>query len=142
VRVSAQRGVAIVEALVSVLLLVFGILGLMKMAVTLMQENVQSRDRLQATFFAEQLIGMALADPTNVGCYAVSSGAACGSTGAQTNATQWATQVKTLLPGATLVANKPVATSAADGTFTVTVKWQKASDPLPHNYTATTNVLN
>jgi type IV pilus assembly protein PilV len=140
--VSEQSGIALIESLVAVLLLAFGILGLLRMSATLVEANVQSRERIEAAFFAEQLIGMALADPTNAPCYAVNASLTCGSTTAATNVTAWATQVASVLPGITSTANKPSGTYATDGTFSVTVSWQKPSESESHSYTATTNVIN
>jgi hypothetical protein len=112
------------------------------MSATLVQANVQSRERIEATFFAEQIIGMVLADPTNAACYAVNAGLSCGSTTAAANVTTWASQLASTLPGITSTVNSPLGAYATDGTFSVTVSWRKSSESRPHSYTATTNVIN
>ena len=137
-----QAGVALIESLVSLVLLVFGVLGVLRMSATIVEANVQSRERIAATFFAEQLIGMALADPANAPCYAVNASLTCGSATAAANVTTWASQVASTLPGVTSTVNLPSGSYATDGTFSVTVSWRKSSESRAHSYTATTNVIN
>jgi len=137
-----QAGVALIEALVSLVLLAFGVLGVLRMSATIVEANVQSRERIEATFFAEQLIAMALSDPADVPCYAVNASLWCGSTTAAANVTTWASQVASALPGVTSTANLPSGSYAADGTFSITVSWRKPSESQAHSYTATTNVIN
>ena len=141
-RPAKQAGVALIESLVSLVLLAFGVLGVLRMSATIVEANVQSRERIEATFFAEQLIGMALADPANAPCYAVNANLPCGSTTAAANVTAWASQVTGTLPGVTSTVNLPSGSYTTDGTFSVTVSWRKASESQAHSYTATTNVIN
>ena len=131
-----------IEALVSMLVLVFGVLGLFKMTATVVKANVQSHERIAAAFLTEQLISMALSDPVNAGCYAINSTRFCGSASAQNSAAQWLAQVQSALPGVTTTANQPQGDFMSDGTFTVTLRWRKPSESTAHSYTATTNVVN
>jgi Tfp pilus assembly protein PilV len=137
-----QCGVALIEALSALLILVFGVLGLLKMTATVVQTNVQSHERIQAAFLAEQLISMALSDLSNAGCYAINSAQPCGSASAQSSAAQWLAQVQSGLPGVTATANQPQGDYLSDGTFTITLRWKKPSESTPHSYTTTTNVVN
>lgn len=137
-----QTGVALIEALAAMLVLVFGVLGLLRMTATVVQANVQSHERIEAALLAEQLISMALADLTNAGCYAINSTQSCGSTSARADAAEWVAQVQSALPGVTTTANPPRGDYMSDGTFTVTLNWKKPSESEVHSFTATTNVLN
>src|SRR5262249_28755411 len=119
-----QTGFALLDGLIAILILVVGILGLLKMSITLVQANVQSRYRVEATFFAEQLLGMAIADPTNVSCYAVNPAQSCGSGTAQNSAGEWLRQVQASLPGGSATSGR----IGTDGTFSVSVSWQRAAD--------------
>jgi Tfp pilus assembly protein PilV len=112
------------------------------MSATIVEANVQSRERIEATFLAEQLVGMVLADPANAPCYAVNASLTCGNTTAAANATTWASQVANTLPGVTSTINLPRGSYTADGTFSITVSWRKSSESRAHSYTATTNVIN
>lgn len=142
VRSASQAGAALIESLVSLVLLAFGVLGVLRMSATIVEANVQSRERIEATFLAEQLVGMVLADPANAPCYAVNASLTCGNTTAAANATTWASQVANTLPGVTSTINLPRGSYTADGTFSITVSWRKSSESRAHSYTATTNVIN
>jgi type IV pilus assembly protein PilV len=138
---SAQRGTTLVEAMVSVVVLGVGVLGLVALSTRLIQENVASRHRVQASFLAEQLIGLATADPQNGGCYAVNADdAVCASAAAEDAAAIWLERAGGSLPGQD--EHPPLAEfDPADGNFAVTLQWRKASDAEVHRYVATTNVL-
>src|SRR4029434_10418954 len=95
-----QMGGGLVEGLMSLVVLSVGILGLIGMQATLIQDNSESRVRMQAGFFATSVLGMAAANPENVGCFIVNSAQSvpCTSPDAQAQATSWATQVGAAMP--------------------------------------------
>lgn len=51
----AQRGVALIEALVSILIFAFGILGLMGLAASAINYSVDAEDRTRASIFANDV---------------------------------------------------------------------------------------
>jgi type IV pilus assembly protein PilV len=136
-----QSGGGLVEGLMSLVVLSVGILGLIGMQATLIQDSSESRVRMQAGFFATSVLGMAAANPQNVGCFIVNSAqsAACTSPDAQTQALGWLDQVISALPGATGVPPQ-VAYDNANGQLTVTLRWQMRGDTVVHNYVAATQV--
>jgi type IV pilus assembly protein PilV len=136
-----QGGGGLIEGLMSLVVLSVGILGLIGMQATLIQENSESRVRMQAGFFATSVLGMAAANPENVGCFIVNSAqsVACASADAQGQAAGWLDQVMNALPGAAGVPPQ-VAYDTASGQLTVTLRWQMRGDNMVHNYVSATQV--
>lgn len=135
-----QLGAGLIEALAALAILSVGLLGLLALATNLIEENVIARHRVQASFLAEQLIGMAVADPANGACYAVNSGDACANADAEDAVEAWTARTEDLLPGA--ADNPPLGEfDPADGSFSVTLQWRKASEDEVHNYVAATNII-
>jgi len=136
-----QNGGGLVEGLMSLVVLSVGILALIGMQATLIQDNSESRVRMQAGFFATSVLGMAAANPQNVGCFIVNSAqsAACVSVDAQAQATGWVDQVMNVLPDAATVPPQ-VSYDSASGQLTVTLRWRMRGDSMVHNYVAATQV--
>src|SRR5262245_44693754 len=111
-----QHGGGLIEGLVSLVILSVGLLGMAGMQGTLIQESSESRTRLQAGYLASRVLGMAAANPENVGCFIVNStqSLACTSPDAQAQAASWTDQVNTALPGSAGVP-PTVAYDAASG---------------------------
>ena len=136
-----QHGGGLVEGLVSLTILSVGLLGMAGMQGTLIQEGTESRSRMQAGFLASSVLGMAAANPENVGCFIVNSAQSvpCVSPDAQAQATSWTDQVGSALPGSGAVPPS-VAYDAASGQLTVTLRWQMRGDTTVHNFIAATQV--
>jgi len=136
-----QHGGGLVEGLVSLTILSVGLLGMAGMQGTLIQEGTESRSRMQAGFLASSVLGMAAANPENVGCFIVNSAQSvpCVSPDAQAQATSWTDQVGSALPGSAAVPPS-VAYDAASGQLTVTLRWQMRGDTTVHNFIAATQV--
>ena len=136
-----QQGGGLIESLIALVVLSVGILGLVGMQANLLQQNTESRVRMQAGFLASSLLGMAAANPENVGCYIVNSAAsaACASADAQAQATGWTTEVMNGLPDAASVPPE-VAYDNTSGQLVVTLRWRVAGDASVHNFSAATQV--
>ena len=106
---SIQRGILLLESLVAILIISFGILGLVGLWANSLKDASEAKYRGDASFLANELIAqMWLARPITAGF---------------TAPTTWTTRVATTLPGGTgSVAVAP----DADGLLraTVTVSWQ------------------
>jgi type IV pilus assembly protein PilV len=136
-----QHGGGLIEGLVSLTILSVGLLGMAGLQGTLIQESSESRTRMQAGFLASSVLGMAAADPENVGCFIVNSAqsVACASPDAQAQTTSWTNQVSSALPGSAGVP-PTVAYDATSGQLTVTLRWQMRGDATVHNFIAATQV--
>ena len=135
-----QRGSSLLEALISIGVFAFGMLGLAGMQTQLMQQSTHAQFRTQASYMAEELIGLASADAANVDCYRMTSSGPgqCGSAIATAAVAAWRTRALAAFPGAT--AAPPTVTYANDGMLTVTILWQRPQEPAQHNYVSITNL--
>ena len=122
------------DALVSIAIFGLGITGMAGLQATLLAQNTQSSFRVQAAAYANSLVGIALADTANLGCYAGASG--CHSAVASAMLTAWKNEVAAGLPGA--ADSPPQLVLANDGTFTVRLFWRLPREDVTHNYVLTT----
>jgi len=129
-----QSGAALMDALVSIAIFGLGITGMAGLQATLLAQNTQSSFRVQAAAYANSLVGIALADTANLGCYAGASG--CHSAVASAMLTAWKNEVAAGLPGA--ADSPPQLVLANDGTFTVRLFWRLPREDVTHNYVLTT----
>jgi type IV pilus assembly protein PilV len=129
-----QRGFALLDALVSIAIFGIGITGLAGLQATLLAQNTQSSYRVQAAAFANSLVGVALADVSNLSCYAGTIG--CGSSAASGVLATWRQEVLSTLPGA--VDTPPQLELGNDGMFTIRLFWKLPREDVTHNYVLTT----
>ena len=140
---SREQGVLLLEVLIALLIFSLGVLGLVGLQASAIQQSSQSKYRADATLLANDLIGqMWVTDRTFA---TISAGfASAGAGGAQYNA--WKARVTALLPGAgaapptvTVAQINPldaiVAGAAASAVgltpstrVTITMRWKAPSD--------------
>ncbi|HEX5804602.1 MAG TPA: hypothetical protein VFY24_16415 [Azospira sp.] len=131
-RTSAESGIALIEALVSVLLLSLGILGLINLQANMAANLTDAKYRAEASFLADQLLGQMWVDQSNLVAYAVSGGSC---TQSYASCSDWLSKVGQQLPNGS-------ASVALNGTaVTITVTWQTPGVGMPHNYVLVANVL-
>jgi len=146
-----QQGSVLLEALIAFLIFSMGILGVIGLQATVINNTLDARYRSDAAFLANQIIAQMWADAkftfnsTNgqqrydiQGTYACNS---CTSTNGNANTQAWVAQIQAgLLPGVTNAANQPViAISGAQ--VTVTMNWQSPqSTTVAHNYVTKTEI--
>lgn len=127
-----QSGIMLVEALVSVLLLSFGILGLIALQANMAAHHTDAKYRAEASFLADQLLGQMWVDQANLVSYAISGGVC---TQSYAECTDWLNKVGRQLPGGS-------ASVVLDGTaVTITVTWQTPGVGMPHNFVLAAHVL-
>jgi len=129
-----QRGFALMDALVSIAIFGLGITGLAGLQATLLAQNTQSSYRVQAAAYANSLVGVALSDTANLGCYAATN--PCNSIVASATLTAWRQEVLSALPGA--ADTPPQLVLGNDGMFTVRLFWKLPREDVTHNYVLTT----
>lgn len=135
-RHGTQAGFTILEGLVSILIFSIGVLALVGLQTTSIQQASNAKYRSDASLLANQLIGrMWVGDRTAA---TLQTNFATG--GASYNA--WLADVQATLPGATVSAPTVAVTAngtAADGTVTVNIFWKapnEAASLAAHQYTA------
>ena len=115
-----QQGVVLLEVLIGMLIFSIGILAMLGMQATGMRATIDAKYRSEASFLANELVGIMWGDAGNLGNYAT---ATCSSTAA---CDAWLTRVEQTLPSAT-GANAP--TIVVSGRqVTVTVRWHRPGD--------------
>jgi type IV pilus assembly protein PilV len=119
-RPNSQRGSALLEGLIAILILSMGILALMGLQGTAVKQAADAKYRSDASFLANQIIGEMWVDRANLAQYA---NIAYGPRAA------WDTQIGNVLPGG----NGNIV--IAGTTVTVTVGWTAAGQ-TGHQYEA------
>lgn len=137
---SRQRGSSLIEGLAAIVVFSFGMMGLAGLKASMMQQSAHAQLRAQASYLAEELLGLASADVANVDCYQITESGppSCGSAIAQGAVTEWRNRVLAALPGAS--SSPPTVTYAVDGTMTLTIRWQRPTESNEHRYVSTTNL--
>jgi type IV pilus assembly protein PilV len=135
----SQSGTSLIEGLIAMVMFAFAVLGIVGLQANTMRHNQAAQVRAQASFHAEQLIGLALADPANAGCYAVGSGAGCASAAAAGMTRDWLQQVLRDLPGAAAVEPEGFY-DAATNRFRLVLRWQREQEPAENNLVVETVV--
>lgn len=127
-----QSGTSLIEALVAMVIFTVAALGVLALQASMMRHNMNAQVRAQASFLAEQLVGLATADPGNIGCYTVGAPGMCPNIGAAAMVSDWQTSVQQWLPGASV--HQPAATfDAATGRFQLTLSWKRESETVVNN---------
>lgn len=117
---SAQQGVVLLEALVAILLFSMGVLALVGLQTAMIKNTSDSKYRSEASFIAQQRIGMMWSDPDNVVAYVEN-----------------ATDISNMLPGGTRTVTQP---TPGQPEFVVTVTWTQPGQPQQHNFTTTATI--
>lgn len=128
----SQSGIALIETLVSVVMLALGVLAIVGLQATMNANATDAKYRAEASFLANELIGQMWVDQLNLAKYAVASGS-CSQT--YTRCSDWLSKVGRNLPGGSAV----VTINGVDVSITVT--WQTPGGGVPHSYLVMANVL-
>lgn len=115
-----QRGVMLLEALIGILIFSIGILALLGMQAVAMSTTIDAKYRSEASFLANEIVGVMWGDPANLSDYATAS---CPAT---PRCSDWLDRVQALLPNAT-GGNAPTI-AVNNRQVTVTVRWQPPGD--------------
>jgi type IV pilus assembly protein PilV len=140
-----QRGLSLLEALIALVILAFGLLGFAGMQVRMLSASTDTQWRLQATALADRLLSHAIVDSANAGCYLVPTQGTCSSTQAQAAREQWLVDVAALPEGAASAAfvTVPMGGTSYAGSnqqMRVRIQWQGKIDGAMHVVEATTDV--
>ena len=119
------------EALVALLILSMGILGVIKLQVAMTRAQTTSKFRGDASFLAQQLIGTMWSDRAHIAKYTT---ALCSSL---TSCSDWSARVAATLPSGT----STVTVDAATGAVTIVIRWTPPNEET-HSYTTATSITN
>lgn len=129
---AGQRGVALLEALISILIFSISILALVGLQAAMNRNAVESKYRAEASYLANQLVGQMWADQPNLGKYAMTA-AGCADAG-YARCTAWRTNLAALLPGGNAVV------TVAGASVNITVNWQLQDQPV-RSYQLTATII-
>lgn len=132
-----QCGTTLLEGLIASTILVIGLLGIVNLEAKLIGYGGKAEERMSANLLANELIGMAYADSSNIGCYVypIANQTSCTNATSLSFTTNWGTKLNSELPNVTATA-----TLAGDNTFTVTIQWKQQRELFTHNYIAVTHI--
>lgn len=148
---NAQQGSMLLEALIAVTIFSIGLLGVIGMQASAINQTLDARYRTDAAFLANQIISQMWVDPdaTNPSALVVKSTYACDpctSANGNANTQAWLAQIQGtsavpgFLPSVTDAANQP-SIAVAGTQVTVTVNWVSPQSPATvHTYTTTTEM--
>lgn len=125
-------GIALIEALVSVLLLSIGVLGLIALQANMAGQLTDAKYRAEASLLADELLGQMWVDQANLVSYVISDGSC---THSYATCSDWLDRVGRQLPDGS-------ANVLLDGTaVTITLTWTTPGVGMAHNYVLSANVL-
>lgn len=130
------RGMGLIDGLIAIAVLSFGLLGLTRMQAKTLAMGTEGQSRAVAAQFGSELLNAALIDNTNHDCYTLPEAGACGSAAARAYTTDWKARAEAALPHGAA----GVVYTSASGRLTVTLTWTGKSEGDAHRLEATTDV--
>lgn len=129
-----EKGFALLEALVAMMVFAIGILGLLGFQASMINEQTDAKFRADASYLANELIGIVWADIPNVANYAT------GSCTGYTRCGGWLEKVNNGLPsGSATITVTPVVVGTTD--VVITLSWTMPNGDQHRYQTATTVAL-
>lgn len=128
----ANRGIAMLEALVGILIFTTGILGVVGLQAAMTRAQGAAKVRADAALLANELVGVMWADSAN----AMSANLSNYHTGCSTGSCgQWLAKVARALPAGTA----SIETDANTGSVIISISWTTPSDGT-HRYITNTSI--
>lgn len=123
-----QRGVSLIDALIAIAILSFGLIGMTRMQGRMVSSATDAQLRTTAVGLADELLNTMLVDNANAACYTLPQTGACASAAAVARANDWAARVTATMPG---TVTKGVTIDVATSRMTVSIGWtaRDSSDP-------------
>lgn len=141
-RTDHNTGFALLESLFAILIVSFGIIGIMGLQINSISDVRNSKVRSDAGLLTDEMIGLLWADRQNIGTYALNAGGAVCALGANTSTnatvTNWISEVTKALPGAASYGQ--IINIGANNLVTVTICWKNPQDTSPHNFSASSQI--
>lgn len=109
-----QRGVALIEALVAILIFAFGIVGMVGLQASMTRAQGNAKYRADAAYLGSQLLGQIWADRANLAQYDTGGGCA-----GHAPCADWAGKVAATLP----LGSAEISATPASGVVSLTLTW-------------------
>lgn len=135
-----QGGIALLESLIALLIVSFGILGIIGLQASAIGFTTDARDRVEAAALAEELIARIWVDPRNITSYTYA-----GSGTPPSGLAAWVTEVQSKLPNAITypprIAVTTVDASANVYDLSIELRWAPpGAGGTVHNYQVVTTI--
>jgi type IV pilus assembly protein PilV len=115
-----QTGSSLIEAMVAIVILSFGILGLARFQIGMLAQTTDAQSRLTASALAEELLSMVRVDIPNAACYTTTPQVSCSSSFAASQVKNWTDKANKNIPGIT----SSIASMPDANTFNVFLVWR------------------
>jgi type IV pilus assembly protein PilV len=125
-----QRGIALLEALIAVVILALGLLGTIALQARSYSALADSGMRAEATIAADRLIGILSNDTANLASYQVASGGPVPA-----SLLPWATETSAAIPNAVYVI--AVVPEAQRTRVEIAISWQRKRNGATNQHTVT-----
>jgi type IV pilus assembly protein PilV len=120
-----QRGIALLEALLAIVVLAIGLLGTIGMQARSYSALSEASMRAEATIATESLLGVMASDQANLAKYALAAGATPSA-----ELLPWYTATRASIPGAQVVITIAAVAGTARSEVDITLSWtRKAGGP-------------
>lgn len=141
---SRQAGIGLLEPLIAIAILSFGILGLARFQLNMLGQASDTRARLAATAMAETLLAQVRVDLTNAHCY-VDTPVGCPAAvkaNIQAGYETWVANAKAALPGTPATPSTAIAEFGVPeaNQLRVRMSWTSKGSADTHTYEAITDV--
>jgi type IV pilus assembly protein PilV len=136
-RRAALRGVSLIDALIAIAILSFGLIGMTRMQGRMVTSATDAQLRTTAVQFADELLNTVLVDNANAACYTLPQAGVCNSVAATARTTDWSNRVGGALPG---TVTRTVTLDAATGRMTVAIGWVARDNADPRLLSVVTDV--
>ena len=131
----AQRGFALIEALVAVVILAIGLIGTLGLQARSYSALEDSAMRTEATLAAESLLGTIATDQANLASYAVAEKAAPGA-----QLKPWFDATVKRIPSAVISVTVTPATDASGSRVDIQIGWTRKGGAKANRYRVTSYV--
>lgn len=128
-----QTGFMLLEVLISTVIFCVGVLALVGLQVSMTRSQTDSKVRADASYLANELVGLIWSDVSNMGNY---DSSACASY-AQCNA--WKIKVQRVLPSSTPTVSVTTTAGTTQGRVVISISWT-APNGDAHKFTTETMV--
>jgi type IV pilus assembly protein PilV len=115
-----QRGIALLEVLIAIVLLGIGVLGTIGLQARSYSALADTGLRAEATMAAEKLVGVATNDQDNLAAYALPAGGTPSAT-----LLPWYDETRSRIPGASIAVAVAAPAVNAAGTIRITIGWKR-----------------
>ncbi len=136
-RLRPRRGSALLDGLIALAILAFGLLAMTRFQGRLVAQATDAQLRQTATELSSELVATVLVDAANAACYTLPQAGACANAAAMARTAAWSARVSAALPGSAA----PTSTlDAVSGRLTVVLNWTDKGASDARTLTTVTDV--